>query len=57
MQFEVHYHLLVFLVSVCDPVMGDIGRGLYVPSDLVAVYKESIVPIANIITPNQFELE
>lgn len=45
------------LIYLCDPVMGDIGRGLYVPSELVQVYKESIVPIANIVTPNQFELE
>ena len=44
------------LVYVCDPVMGDNGR-LYVPKESMAVFKTEIVPLANIITPNQFELE
>jgi len=44
------------LVYVCDPVLGDNGK-LYVPEELVGVYKESVVPLANIITPNQFEVE
>ena len=25
---------------VCDPVMGDTGPGLYVPPDLLPVYRE-----------------
>ena len=29
----------------------------YVPADLKAVYREQFVPIADILTPNQFELE
>jgi len=29
----------------------------YVPEELLEVYKESIVPHADIITPNQFEAE
>lgn len=45
------------LIYLCDPVIGDIGRGVYVPTELIDVYKESIIPIANIVTPNQFELE
>ena len=28
------------LVYVCDPVMGDTGPGLYVPADLLPVYRE-----------------
>ena len=28
------------LVYVCDPVMGDTGPGLYVPAELLPVYKE-----------------
>lgn len=36
--------------------MGDNGR-MYVPKELLPIYKEVIVPIADIITPNQFELE
>lgn len=44
------------LIYVCDPVMGDQGH-LYVPEDLMVVYRDVITPLADIITPNQFELE
>lgn len=36
--------------------MGDNGK-LYVPEELVEIYKNVIVPLADILTPNQFELE
>ena len=36
--------------------MGDHGR-LYVNPDLVPLYAESILALASIITPNQFEAE
>lgn len=29
----------------------------YVPEDLLPVYKDKVVPLADIITPNQFEAE
>nr|XP_011465167.1 PREDICTED: pyridoxal kinase isoform X1 [Fragaria vesca subsp. vesca] len=41
---------------VCDPVMGDEGK-LYVPPELVSVYREKVVPVASMLTPNQFEAE
>ncbi|MDR3172829.1 MAG: pyridoxal kinase PdxY [Treponema sp.] len=41
----------------CDPVMGDVGRGFYVKPDIPAIFREQLVPDADIITPNQFELE
>nr|XP_027210608.1 pyridoxal kinase-like isoform X3 [Penaeus vannamei] len=44
------------LIYVCDPVMGDHGK-MYVPEDLLPVYREHIVPLADIITPNQYEAE
>nr|XP_019704414.1 pyridoxal kinase isoform X2 [Elaeis guineensis] len=44
------------LIYVCDPVMGDEGK-LYVPKELVAVYREKVVPVASMLTPNQFEVE
>lgn len=44
------------LTYVCDPVMGDEGK-LYVPSELVSVYREKVVPVASMLTPNQFEAE
>lgn len=44
------------LTYVCDPVLGDEGK-LYVPQELVTVYRERVVPIASMLTPNQFEAE
>ncbi|XP_066991188.2 pyridoxal kinase isoform X2 [Anabrus simplex] len=44
------------LTYVCDPVMGDGGQ-MYVPKELLPIYKNKIVPLADIITPNQFEAE
>ncbi|KAG0728542.1 Pyridoxal kinase [Chionoecetes opilio] len=44
------------LIYVCDPVMGDNGK-MYVPAELLPVYQEEIVPLADIITPNQYEAD
>ncbi len=44
-------------IYCCDPVMGDAGRGFFVRSGIPEFIKEVAVPAANIITPNQFELE
>lgn len=41
----------------CDPVMGDEGRGFFVRSGIPAMIKDELLPIAEIVTPNQFELE
>lgn len=41
---------------VCDPVLGDKGK-FYVPESLVQVYKEKLIPLADVLTPNQFEIE
>jgi pyridoxine kinase len=41
---------------VCDPVLGDKGK-FYVPPSLVDVYKTKVLPLADVITPNQFEVE
>jgi len=41
---------------ICDPVMGDGGK-LYVPLELVQIYKEIIIPLADVVTPNQTEVE
>ncbi|XP_034831801.1 pyridoxal kinase [Maniola hyperantus] len=44
------------LIYVCDPVMGDNGK-MYVPEDILPVYRDIVVPLADILTPNQFEAE
>ncbi|WVQ99554.1 pyridoxal kinase [Kwoniella sp. CBS 9459] len=44
------------VVYVLDPVMGDMGTGLYVSEDVVPIYKD-MLRLATVITPNQFEVE
>jgi pyridoxine kinase len=41
---------------VCDPVLGDKGK-YYVPVELVQLYREKVIPLAEVVTPNQFEAE
>ncbi|MFI0845102.1 pyridoxal kinase PdxY [Mesorhizobium sp. IMUNJ 23232] len=43
-------------IYVCDPVMGDMG-GLYVPQALAEALRDVLVPMADIATPNRYELE
>ncbi len=45
------------LVYLCDPVMGDTGRGLFVRTGIPEFHRERAVPNADLITPNQFEFE
>jgi pyridoxine kinase len=41
----------------CDPVIGDAGRGAFVPSDVADVIVRRAVAAADIVTPNHFELD
>ncbi len=41
----------------CDPVIGDVGRGVFVASGIPEFMRERAVPAADVVTPNQFELE
>ena len=41
----------------CDPVMGDIGPGIYVRPGIPELIAGRAVPAADILTPNQFELQ
>lgn len=36
--------------------MGDDGI-MYVPKELLPIYRDEIIPLADIVTPNQFEVE
>ncbi|MBV8615402.1 MAG: pyridoxal kinase PdxY [Acetobacteraceae bacterium] len=40
---------------LCDPVMGDAGR-LFVKPEIPALMHDVLVPLADIVTPNAFEL-
>src|SRR5947209_7283403 len=41
----------------CDPVIGDVGPGIYVRPGVVEFMRERALPAADIATPNQFELD
>ena len=41
----------------CDPVIGDVGRGVFVREGIAEFMKEKAVAAADIVTPNQFELD
>lgn len=41
---------------LCDPVIGDAG-GLYVPEATALAIRDLLLPLADIATPNRFELE
>lgn len=40
----------------CDPVMGNAKSGCFVSDDIPPLLRDRVVPVADIITPNQFEL-
>ncbi len=41
----------------CDPVIGDSGPGIYVRPGIPEFFRDRALPVADIATPNQFELE
>jgi pyridoxine kinase len=41
----------------CDPVIGEVGRGAYVRAGIPETFRDRLVPLADIVTPNPFELE
>lgn len=43
-------------IYCCDPVMGDIGRGFYARPGIPEFFRDQVVPQADVMTPNHFEL-
>lgn len=43
------------LVYLCDPILGDSG-GLFRPESLVVALRDLLIPLADIVTPNRYEL-
>jgi pyridoxine kinase len=41
----------------CDPVIGDIGRGVFVRPGIPEFFRDRALAVADIATPNRFELE
>jgi pyridoxine kinase len=42
---------------VCDPVCGDVGRGVFVRPGIEELLRDHALPCADVITPNHFELD
>jgi pyridoxine kinase len=41
---------------LCDPVIGDDGPGVFVDAGVPEAIRERLVPLADIVVPNRFEL-
>jgi pyridoxine kinase len=41
---------------MCDPILGDNPGGLYIPQPAAEAIRDELVPLADIIKPNRFEL-
>lgn len=44
-------------IYCCDPVIGDVGRGIYVRPGIPEFMRDQVIPAAQIVTPNHFELD
>ena len=44
-------------VYCCDPVMGDVGRGMFVRPGIPEFMRDTVVPQADVLTHNHFELD
>jgi pyridoxine kinase len=44
-------------VYCCDPVIGDVGRGVFVRPGIAEFMREIAVPAADVVTPNHYELD
>lgn len=42
---------------LCDPVIGDDPKGLYVPEAVAGAIRDKLLPLCHIATPNRFERE
>jgi pyridoxine kinase len=44
-------------IYLCDPVIGDVGTGVFVRPGIPELMRDQAAPAADILTPNHFELE
>lgn len=44
-------------IIIVDPIMGDAGKGLYVGADVAEAIARDLIPRADLVTPNAWELE
>lgn len=43
-------------IYLADPVLGDDPSGLYIDREAAAAVRQSLLPLADVVTPNRFEL-
>jgi pyridoxine kinase len=43
-------------IYLCDPILGDDHAGIYIREEAALAIRERLVPLADILTPNRFEL-
>jgi pyridoxine kinase len=41
---------------ICDPILGDDPKGLYIAADAAAEIRRLLLPLADVVMPNRFEL-
>lgn len=44
------------LITLCDPVIGDDPKGVYIDATAAVAIRDNLLALADIITPNRFEL-
>lgn len=44
------------IIYICDPVMGDAHLGVFVADQVIECLCDELVPLADLLTPNQFEV-
>ena len=44
------------LLYLCDPAVGRAGKGFFVGMDVLVAIGEALLPLADVVTPNAFEL-
>lgn len=44
------------ITYICDPVMGDSNLGVFVADQVIECLLDHLVPLADLLTPNQFEI-
>jgi pyridoxine kinase len=44
------------ILYLCDPVLGDEPGGVYIEAEAAEAVRDKLVPLADIVTPNRFEL-
>ena len=54
MRVKIANHAALY---ACDPVLGDVGKGFFVRPEMPDFMRDQVVPQADIVTPNLFELE